>query len=298
MSNDLLKQILADLLGDADITLTPDQEEALHQFSDFSRTNENRATYLLTGSAGTGKTFMINIFTQLLRKSGYKVVLLAPTGRAAKVITRRTRRPAYTIHHHIYQVKETNWGGIQFNRKKNSEKKAVVYVVDEASMIGSNADSSTTRGLLKDLLSYVFDTEEQAHKLILVGDPVQLPPVGNEYSPALHPGHLMDQEFLELWHAHLTEVKRQEVDSGILDNAIYIRDGYLDETGEIPQLTLGRDVQLLDNGYEALETYMGYYQEGNHDRVVFLTYSNYQATRVNQAIRRQLLQTEKKTHPF
>ena len=96
------KLILEDRIGKADFTLSQDQEEAFGIFYHFMRSVDLRATYLLTGSAGTGKTFLIQLLTRYVRKLGYKVVLLAPTGRAAKVITRRTQRSAFTIHHHIY----------------------------------------------------------------------------------------------------------------------------------------------------------------------------------------------------
>ena len=156
---DLKEKILRDLLGKEDIRLTHDQEDALKQFFQFYKSEQGRATYLLTGSAGTGKTFLINIFTKLLRKMGFKVILLAPTGRAAKVITRRTRRLAYTIHHHIYSPRENLYGGIFFERKENKEQSKVIYVVDEASMIGDQADGSASRGLLQDLIAYVFHND-------------------------------------------------------------------------------------------------------------------------------------------
>lgn len=287
---DLRTQILSDILSKLELTLTDDQEEALQSFIHFYQSPEDRSTLLLTGSAGTGKTFMINIFTQFLRKMGYKVILLAPTGRAAKVISKRTKRLAYTIHHHIYNVKES-FGQAQFFRRPNREKSKTVYVVDEASMIGDSSDGGSKLGLLRDLLDYVFDENPQ-RKLILVGDPVQLPPVGHEASPALDIDALSYIGDLEVFDAHLAEVKRQLVDSGVLDNAVIIRDAYLLGNTDTLQIEPGRDVLSLENGYEGIETYLGYYQEGNLDRVIFITYSNYQAMRVNQAIRYNLMETQ------
>ncbi|MCB0838073.1 MAG: AAA family ATPase [Bacteroidetes bacterium] len=289
--DDLRDRILKDILGKNDITLTEDQERALEIFMEFYHSHEDRSAYLLTGSAGTGKTFLINIFTALLRKMGYKVILLAPTGRAAKVITRRTKRLAYTIHHHIYSPKENAFGDVSFELKANKEKSRVVYVVDEASMIGDHSDSSIPNSLLRDLLRYVFYGDEQ-RKIILVGDPVQLPPVGHNDSPALDPDKLSYLGDLDVFHSHLTEVKRQLVDSGVLENAVLIRDAFLGQNIQELRLDLNRDVQMLERPYEALETYMGYFEPGNQDRAVFITYSNYQATKVNQAIRHQIFGAE------
>lgn len=290
MRDPLRDRLIADILGEDSIVLTEDQDAALQQFWHFYQSPADQATYLLTGSAGTGKTFMIHLFSQILQKSGYQVVLLAPTGRAAKVITRRTRKSAYTIHHYIYQVKEDLWGNPQFVLRQKKEKKKTVYIVDEASMIGTDRGEGGGN-LLRDLLRFVFEEEEE-RKLILVGDPVQLPPVGYEDSPGLDPDVLTHTFHLNVFHTHLTEVKRQHDDSGILENAVIIRDAYLEAEGVVPALHPGSDVMIMDTPYEALETFTGYYQEGNPDRVVFITYSNYQAMKVNQAIRHELWNTE------
>ncbi len=286
--DELKKKILQDITGDEDIRLTPDQEEVLANFLTFYNSQEDRSGFLLTGSAGTGKTFMINIFTRFLQKMGFKVILLAPTGRAAKVISKRTHRAAYTIHHHIYSVSEGFYGDISFQRKPNKEKTKTAYIVDEASMVGDQTDGSTRRGLLMDLLDFVFD-EDPYRKLILVGDPVQLPPIGHDTSPALNPEFLRFEGLLSVFHSELTEVKRQLVDSEVLENAVLIRDAFLEENQEGLELIQGRDVSSLENGWEGLESYMGYFEEGNPDRVVFITYSNFRAMKVNMAIRQNLL---------
>ncbi|MEO0896483.1 MAG: AAA family ATPase [Bacteroidota bacterium] len=289
--DDLRKQILADLLGQENIELSADQYEAVKEFVAFMDSQEFRTTFLLTGSAGTGKTFLINLFNTMLRKSGYKVILLAPTGRAAKVITRRTKRAAYTIHHHIYAPMEGYGGQVSFSLKGNKAPDKTVYIVDEASMIGDKSDGTSPNSLLKDLLRFVFSGDEY-RKLILVGDPVQLPPVGHDESPALDNETLYFKHDINVFHAHLTDVKRQMDDSGVLENAVAIRDAYLSQGEVILELEPKRDVLPLENPYEALETYLSYYEEGNHDKVVFLTYSNFQASRVNQGIRHYLFHTE------
>lgn len=287
MSLDELKKRLLKQLEAGDITLTDEQERALAMFMEFSKTRDMRSTFLLTGSAGTGKTFLIKLFTNLLRQQGYKVVLLAPTGRAAKVVTRRTGRVAFTIHHHIYQVSEDFYGKPGFSLRPNKAGTKVVYMVDEASMVGKGGDGSTRRGLLLDLLEFAFG-EDPYRKLVLVGDPVQLPPIGSNNSPALDPDFLRRKGFASLFHAHISEVKRQLIDSEVLENAIKLRDAFLEKGETQPEIELGREVQTLDNGWEGIENYMGYYREGDPDRVVFITYSNYRAVQVNMAIRQQL----------
>ncbi|WNJ17801.1 AAA family ATPase [Pontibacter sp. G13] len=288
MLDDILNRWLRNQLGE-DFSFTSGQEEALRMFDQFIRSQGDRPTLLLTGSAGTGKTFLINIFTRLIKQSGYKVVLLAPTGRAAKVITKRSKRLAFTIHHHIYSPMEGYDGGITFQTKENKEPRQVVYIIDEASMIGG--DEGGGNNLLMDVLRYVFGSGN-GHRLILVGDPVQLPPVGHNDSPGLNAGTLVNMAGLDIFHAHLSEVKRQEIDSGVLEGAVTIRDAYLEQNPGELHLSPNREVQVLDNPWEALETYLGYYDPGNLDRVIFLTYSNFQATKVNQAIRKSLWETE------
>lgn len=288
----LFYQIIEKLPEKAHITFTLDQEAAIKQFLNFFKSDEGRNTMLLTGSAGTGKTLLIYFFTAFLRKMNWKVILLAPTGRAAKIITKRTGKPAYTIHHHIFSVGENLQGNPYFTLKENKEKSKVIYIVDEASMIGNKADESLRSGLLQNLLTYIFG-EDTERKLILIGDPIQLPPVGNNDSPALNPLILKETFDLHVFHAHLEEVKRQEIDSLILENAVIIRDAYT-AGEEKPNLAIlyGREVQMLDNGYDAIETYSGYFQEGNIDRVIFITYSNFRATQINQAIRQKVFETQ------
>lgn len=273
------------------VRLTDDQQDAMREFHHFLEADVPRSTYLLTGSAGTGKTFLINLFTRHLRKKGFEVILLAPTGRAAKVITRRTRRLAFTVHHHIYSPLE-GAGEVYFRLKENKAHRKTIYIVDEASMIGDDGGV----GLLRDLFSFVFGNEPD-RKLILVGDPVQLPPVGLNESPALNPFVLSREADAYVFHARLTEVKRQHTDSQVLENAVRIRDAFLAEDAASLVIEPGRDVQVLENGYEGVEIFLGYYREGDPDRAVFITYSNWQATKVNQAIRFQLHGTQESLMP-
>lgn len=265
------------------IELTDDQREALHEFNRFLKGDVPKSAFLLTGSAGTGKTFLINLISKHLQVRGYKVVLLAPTGRAAKVITRRTKRLAYTIHHHIYSPLEGMGGDVYFRLKENKANNRTIYIVDEASMIGDDGGV----GIMRDLMSFVYGSEPD-RKLILVGDPVQLPPVGLDESPALNPDILRKNAGVHVFHAHLTEVKRQLTDSDVLENAVRIRDAFLNGDAESLVIEPAGDVQILENGYEGIEVFLGYYREGDPDQAVFITYSNWQAAKVNEAIRYQL----------
>jgi len=288
----LFFETIAKLPKMAEIAFTADQENAIFQFLAFFKSGYGRDTFVLTGSAGTGKTLLIQAFSFFLKKMGWKVILLAPTGRAAKVITSRTQQTAYTIHHHIFSVEDSLNGQPSFFPRKNKEKSKTIYIVDEASMIGDKGDDSMRVGLLKYLVDFVFEDDEN-RKLILVGDPVQLPPIGSTSSPALE-GEILKRDFdLNVFSAHLAEVKRQMIDSLILENAITIRDAFL--TGEEkPEIALqvGREVQTMDNAYDALENYMGYFEYGNLDKVIFITYSNNKAMQINMAIRKQMLETE------
>jgi exodeoxyribonuclease V len=289
--DELRTRMLDDLIGAEGITLSTDQDQALTSFMAFEKSEESRSTYLLTGSAGTGKTFLIGLFRRYLKKLGYKVILLAPTGRAAKVISRRTQKVAYTIHHHIYNPFESSLGEVAFQLKENKAESKTVYVVDEASMIGDQSGGGSMRGLLADLLQYIFGNDE-SRKLILVGDPVQLPPVGHQTSPALDPEELSFKGFLSVFFSELTHVKRQEIDSGVLSNAVGLRNAFVNQEPGSFYLEPTRDVLLLENAWDSVETYLGYYQPGNLDRVIFITYSNGLASRVNQGIRHELHQTE------
>lgn len=283
----LQEKIIQDLLDREGIQLTMDQEKALSEFFAFHQHRLHRSAYLLRGAAGTGKTFMIRLLTWSLLRQGYKVALLAPTGRAAKVITRRTRRYASTVHRHIYSPEESPGGSIFFRLKENEDAIRMYYIVDEASMVGDGDEGST--GLLADLLKFVY-TEHPERKIIVVGDPAQLPPVGSSLSPALDPAYLKDQYGIHCHVAEMTEVMRQGEASEVLVWANQVREAMEMGTIPAPELNYGGEVELLENGYEALELYTGLYNEDDPDNVIFITYSNKLAVEVNRAIRQQMFE--------
>ena len=180
---------------------------------------EEKPTFILRGYAGTGKTTLVSALVKVLPRLKMKSLLLAPTGRAAKVMAGYSSRSAFTIHKIIYKPKEEVSGlGFGFILQKNYFKDTV-FIVDESSMLSDDGGMSGT--LLGDLIRFVFSGEN--NRLLLVGDTAQLPPVGSEYSPALESGYLQRQFRLNASQIELTEVMRQRQESGILFNATGLR---------------------------------------------------------------------------
>ncbi len=199
-------------------TPTGGQLKAIDAFERLLATDRERATLILRGYAGTGKTTLVGALVKVLGKH-VPLVLLAPTGRAAKVLGAHAQLAASTIHRRIYRVagEEEGWSGAEIAMNKD---KGALFIVDEASMIGSGASSFGDRDLLQDLLAHIFSAE--GCKLLLIGDPAQLPPVGSDHSPALN---VKDLRALGLTAGiiELTEVVRQAEASGILRNATDLR---------------------------------------------------------------------------
>lgn len=279
------------------VTLTEDQTAAVGAFLDFHSQKNSRSVFVLRGVAGTGKTFLINLLTRFLRKVGYKTALLAPTGRAAKVITRRTRRYASTVHRYIFSPLESPHGGIVFMLKENKDPETMYYIVDEASMVGDKSGADEPGGgLLTDLLNFAFAGEPN-RRILFVGDHAQLPPVGSQVSPALDDDYLRKRHKLNVSSAELNEVMRQEGGSEILRLASEIRDAMEMDRTPVLDINYRGDVQVLDQGYEGLELYTGLFESDNPDKVVFITYSNHFAVRVNQALRQQMYEVEDQLVP-
>ncbi|MBN8825211.1 MULTISPECIES: AAA family ATPase [unclassified Spirosoma] len=201
-----------------------------------------RDCFLLRGYAGTGKTTLVGTLIKVLPRFGYKSVLLAPTGRAAKVMTNYAKKPAQTIHRKIYrQVADPGSGVLAFQRQKNYHEDTL-FIVDEASMISDEAEFGG-KGLLTDLIDFVF--ESPGNKLMLVGDTAQLPPIGQELSPALDRGFLASSFDMSVYEQELTEVMRQDEESGILYNATNLR-MLLDGSPSPTPKAVGFDALLSD----------------------------------------------------
>ena len=222
-----------------DVILTGCQKETVNQIDSFLK-NRNQNVFLLNGYAGTGKTFITKGITQYLERIGREFTIMAPTGKAAKVISDKTMQPACTIHRVIYNydnVKEYKVDGVEGSEtyrcyaelKVNVDTAEAVYIVDEASMVSDRyADGEFFRFgsgyLLKDLLKFInIDHNDHNKKIIFIGDNAQLPPVGMNTSPALDASYLTDNYQLRVTSGYLTEVVRQKGNSGVLVNAAMLR---------------------------------------------------------------------------
>lgn len=272
-------------------TPTLQQDVALQQISQFLlNPDRERQIFLLKGYAGTGKTTLINTLVKSLPLLQMKSVLLAPTGRAAKVVREYTHHPAFTIHKYIYYPK-ANGGQVVFQPKKNKSSQTL-FVVDEASMLSDfNLQEKGTQpiSLLEDLIHYVYSGK--GCSLLLIGDTAQLPPVHMENSPALEARHLEFQFQKEVIEIQLNEVVRQATDSGILYNATQIR---VQLDSDIPQNFLlqtqsFKDIVALNSGSEIQETLQDCFQQEGVGQTNFIVRSNKRAVLYNQQIRRVIL---------
>ncbi|MCF0068993.1 AAA family ATPase [Dyadobacter sp. CY261] len=242
-----------------------------------------RDCFLLKGYAGTGKTTIISTLIKVLKDFGYKSVLLAPTGRAAKVMSGYSEKIALTIHKKIYkQTADAFSGTLSFQRQKNYHDNTL-FIVDEASMITDEADFGS-RSLLADLIEFVF--ENPGNKLMLVGDTAQLPPVGKDLSPALDRDYLERTFYMSVFQEELKEVMRQDEQSGILFNATQLRNQVGAEAAEIHITTRSyRDVFKMTG--EKLEEGLRYaYDKYGPENSIILTRSNKSAVQYNEYIRR------------
>ena len=270
---------------------TDSQKYWLESIVDFLYTPDKNILYLLKGYAGTGKSTLIGHLVKLLSMANYKAVLMAPTGRAAKVIANYSGKKAFTIHKQIYFTRTEKGSGVQFVLKPNKYRNTL-FIVDEASMIGDDRQSAKlfeNGSLLDDLMQYV-DAGTNC-KLLLVGDPAQLPPVHLTISPALDVEYLENKFNKEVIEWELKEVVRQQQDSGILANATQLRlqmnEEHLDSF--LFDLTIANDVQRLQDGNEILELLDDALRNGGLEETVFIVRSNKRANLYNQQIRGRIL---------
>jgi len=267
---------------------TEGQKRLFHAFARFVVSDKERCALLLKGYAGTGKTTSISLLVEVSEQLGIPYVLLAPTGRAARVLSNYSQRSAGTIHRHIYYAKQSRSGEGIFELKEN-ELTNTLFFVDEASMIG-HAQTEPFNDLLDDLISHVYSGF--GCKLMLIGDTAQLPPVGSGYSPALHLEHLKNSYYLNIAEVELSEVIRQKEGSGILENATHLRKLIHDKTEGLPTLTAGHlpDVERIDRD---LQDYLeNAYSRYGKDDMIIVTRSNKRANLFNQQIRQRILWLE------
>lgn len=273
-------------------TPTTNQQKVMGALTDFVFYPQKRPLFVLKGYAGTGKTSIVGALVKTLPHFNFDSVLLAPTGRAAKVLANYSGKPAFTIHKMIYQLKSTGDGYMRFSIKENKFKNTL-FLVDEASMI-SNTGSLTNsswgqqKGLLDDLLEFVYQGVNC--KLIFIGDTAQLPPVGIEESPALdedllHKDYYLNPEFYEL-----NEVVRQAEDSEILTLATYIRNKITIQEMMLPlfpEWNNTTDVKSI-NGIELEDELNDAYSKYGDENVMVICRSNKRANLFNLQIRARI----------
>lgn len=260
-----------------------DQKTCINLLADFIFRKEERSVFLLKGYAGTGKTNLISAVTQALPSIRWRSVLLAPTGRAAKVLGAYARKPAQTIHKKIFRKQLNEDGAVVFSLGENLHRNTV-FIVDESSMISADTGESIFTSLLENLFEYVYSGENC--KLVLIGDTAQLPPVGSIESPALNPEYLRAAFHLNIHVTELRVVARQRSESGILYNATKIR-SELDLHGKFPHIETSADVVNLtgDELEDALQASISKYGEEN---VIIITRSNKRANLFNQSFRNRI----------
>ncbi len=268
-----------------------EKEGLFKALGSFLVSRSPRKAFILRGYAGTGKTSVVSALVNALHALKQPCVLLAPTGRAAKVLSRYSGFPAYTIHKFIYR--QTQLGREAFTLSDNIRRNTL-FIVDEASMLSGNRDNGAFGSgcLLDDLVQYVYN--DTGCSLLLLGDNAQLPPVGNTESPALD-ADFMTGYGLEIYAFRLHEVARQALDSGILSNATHLRQ--MLEEDPIPdgkQLILnpdGKDVVKL-NGEEVIEQMEDSWRNVGGEETLIITRSNKMANLYNQAVRARVLWKE------
>lgn len=274
---------------------TPGQQRAAHALERLLGSQRARPTLVLKGYAGTGKTTLVGALVKVLARQKRPVVLLAPTGRAAKVLSAYARSSASTIHRRIYRLlgDEDGFGGMHVAGHRDE---GTLFVVDEASMIGRGGGEGAfgDRDLLADLFQHVFSAP--GCKLLLIGDPAQLPPVGSDHSPALDIRELAAQG-LTAGMVELTEVVRQADASGILLNATALRAQLAEEPEdagemgnaqvEVPHFVPGEDVVRID-GYDLQDALEDAYGREGPDEVCIICRSNKRAYQYSQQVRARI----------
>lgn len=279
------------LLNDLGFEAKARQDIALQQLAEFVTSNSSDSIFMLKGYAGTGKTTITSTLVKSLWKIKKSGVLLAPTGRAAKVIANYSQKEAFTIHKKIYFPKKSGSSGVKFVLQPNKHKNSI-FIVDEASMISDTPGESKLMengSLLDDLIQYVYSGHNC--QLVLIGDTAQLPPVKMEISPALEAEKLQFSYNKEVKHIELDEVVRQAEESDILFNATRIRESLQDGFYESFKFKISQkaDVVRLQDGYEIMDAIQDAYSGLGHEETSIIVRSNKRANMYNQQIRSRIL---------
>ncbi|MGV3696644.1 ATP-dependent DNA helicase [Flavobacterium sp.] len=273
---------------------TVKQDIFFQKIADFLTNSNSDEIFVLKGYAGTGKTSVISTIVNNLGAVNKKYVLLAPTGRAAKVIANYSNKPAFTIHKKIYFPKKGKSGGVSFTMKENKHTNTV-FIVDESSMISdvnTEAKLYENGSLLDDLISFIYNGKNC--KMILLGDTAQLPPVQLDVSPALDTERLSMNYNKEVFSIELDEVMRQEEYSGILYNATELRELL---KGTFPDdfkfdLKGYKDIVRLTDGFDIQDAIQSAYSNYSIEDTCFIVRSNKRANQYNQQIRAKILDKE------
>ncbi len=296
-----LEEFHSIILSHFGFTPTKEQEWAIHTFCRFMSSRAERPLMVLCGSAGTGKTSLSAAMVKAFAALNQRVVLLAPTGRAAKVFSLNAGIPAFTIHRRIYRQKTFTGDMTGFNLNFNKQRNTL-FVVDEASMISNDSFSGGAGQfgsgcLLDDLIEYVYSGDNC--RLLFVGDRAQLPPVGEDESPALMVDVMAGAYGLDMYSVDMNEVLRQAADSGILYNANVIRQMIThDEITQLPKIRFRgfADIVMVP-GDELIESLAGSYGEVGYDETMVVTRSNKRANIFNNGIRNMVLGREEELTP-
>jgi ATP-dependent exoDNAse (exonuclease V) alpha subunit len=276
-------------------TPTAEQEYALDVFARFMTDSDDQVVMIMRGSAGTGKTTLAGAIVRAMAALKQKMILLAPTGRAAKVFSLNAGHAAYTIHRRIYRQKSA--GDLSSFNLNDNLNRDTLFIIDEASMIANQGygDSAFGSGcLLDDLMTFVYQSGRGSNcRMLLIGDKAQLPPVGEDESPALM-ADVLRCYGMRVYECDLNQVLRQGEESGILWNATQIRQMIThDEMTQLPKIRFAgfADIQMVLGGelIDALST--SYYRVGT-DETIVITRSNKRANIYNQGIRNQVLDRE------
>ena len=274
--------------------LTTKQDLTLYKLSEFILNEDDNSLFILKGYAGTGKTTILSSIINNLWKIKKSGVLMAPTGRAAKVLSNYTNTEANTIHKKIYFPKKNSSGNIDFVLQTNKSKNTI-FIVDEASMISSKSQNKKlfdTTSLLSDLIQFVYSGYKC--KIIFIGDTAQLPPVNSKLSPSLDPDYLEENYNKNVLSIELDEVVRQEVLSGILNNATTLRESLIDEDFEEFKFNLSgfNDIIRLQDGEDIINSLTDSYNIFGKEETALIVRSNKRANLYNQQIRNRILFNE------
>lgn len=287
MINDFIKKLI---IKNFRFTPTESQNIAIETFSQFINSSDDNSILLLRGYAGTGKTSLINSFVTALAEFNTKTFLLAPTGRAAKVLSGYCNMPAFTIHKIIYRQRnlQEDISGFEINFNPNYQ---TIFIVDEASMISDSGNPGNNFGsgrLLSDLISFVYNNKK--NRLIIVGDTAQLPPISLNESPALSKNYIEKNFFKKVYFSELKDVVRQKEESDILINATKLRQDIDSEPLPIPKFSINssNDIEAI-SGNSIIEYIENSYNRVGQEETIIITKSNKVANIYNKGIRQRIL---------